>query len=360
MSIVRYFAPLAALGALALANPAMADNKGFYVEGKAGVSLPTDSTLDTTTTQQDAELDLGLTTGLGLGYGYGNGFRGALEFDYHGNDLDNVSGVTATGDAQTLSLMVSGYYDFFRNKTVQPYVGLGFGFAQIDADGVSPVSGSAVNDDDMAFAFHGSAGVSVALGQQTKLTFTYRYFSVPDLGFTTAAGAAVESDYASHDFLVGLRYSFGAPKPMADPVMPAAAPAPPPAPAPAPAPIVQPAPAPAPPPRPITRNFIVFFDWNSATLTRQAQDIVQSAAREVRRVGKARIRLTGHADRSGPNRYNQKLSLRRADRVRGQLERLGIAKSNIAVFARGESQPLVPTADGIREPQNRRVEIILE
>lgn len=362
MSLFRFFSTLAATGALALAGavgPALGDDKGFYAEGRAGMSVPTDSSLDTTTSQ-DADLELGLTTGLGLGYGYGNGFRGALEFDYHGNDVDNVGNAASSGDMQALSLMVSGYYDFFRNKKFQPYLGLGFGFAQVDADRVSPVSGSSIDDDDLAFAYHGSAGVSVTLSQRTKLTFTYRYFSVPDLGFTTAAGAAVDSDYTSHDFLVGLRYSFGAPKRMAEPAMPTAAPPPRPAPAPAPAPVARPAPAPAPPPKPITRNFLVFFDWDSATLTSQARSIVQSAANEVRRAGKARIRLTGHADRSGPNRYNQKLSMRRAVVVRRQLERLGIGRNDIAVFARGETQPLVPTADGIREPQNRRVEIILE
>ncbi|MBT5456051.1 MAG: OmpA family protein, partial [Rhodospirillaceae bacterium] len=355
MSIYKYITALAVAGAVALAgavSPALADDKGFYAEGRAGASIPTDSSLDTATSNQDAELELGLATGLGIGYGYGNGFRGALEFDYHGNDVDNVGSTAASGDFATLSLMVSGYYDFFRNKKFQPYVGLGVGFAQVDADNVSPVSGSSIDDDDLAFAFHGSAGVSVALSERTKLTFTYRYFSVPDLGFTTAAGASVDSDYTSHDILVGLRYSFGAPKRMADPVMPAAAPAPRRAPAPAPAPVVRPAPAPAPPPKPITRNFLVFFDWDSSALTSQARSIVQSAASEVRRAGKARLRLTGHADRSGTNRYNQGLSMRRAVAVRGLLERLGIGRNDIAVLARGEAEPLVPTADGIREPQN--------
>jgi outer membrane protein OmpA-like peptidoglycan-associated protein len=363
MPSYKYLAAVAAVSALALAgfvSPVVADDKGFYLEGRVGASIPTDSDLDTATTNQDAELDIGPAAGLGLGYAYGNGFRGALEFDYHGNDIDNVSGATASGDAQALSFMVSGYYDFFRDKQVQPYLGIGFGVAKVDADGVTPVSGSSIDDDDIGLAFHGTAGVSVALSERTKLTFSYRYFSVPDLGFTTAAGASVDSDYSSHDVLVGLRFSFGAPTPMPEPMQPVAAPAvqPAPAPAPAPAPVAQPAPAPA--PQPITRNFLVFFDWDSATLTSQAQNIVRSAASEAQRAGKVRLRLTGHADRSGSNRYNQGLSMRRAVAVRSQLQRLGIGRNDIAVFARGEAEPLVPTADGIREPQNRRVEIILE
>lgn len=365
MSRNKYLTALVIGGAITcmgFLNPALADDKGFYAEGRAGVSIPNDSSLDTTTAIVDAELDTGLATGLGLGYAYGNGMRGAIEFDYHSNDVDNVGTASASGDTQALSLMVSGYYDFFRNKKVQPYLGVGFGFAQVDADGVSPVSGSSINDDDLAFAFQGSAGVAVKLSQRAKLTFTYRYFSVPDLGFTTAAGASVDSDYSSHDLLVGLRFSFGAPRPMPEPMQPAAAPMvqPAPAPAPQPAPVAQPAPAPAPAPQPITRNFLVFFDWDSAALTNLAQNIVQSAAKEVQRAGKVRLRLTGHADRSGTNRYNQGLSMRRAVAVRNQLQRLGIGTNDIAVFARGEAEPLVATADGIREPQNRRVEIILE
>ena len=52
--------------------------------------------------------------------------------------------------------------------------------------------------------------------------------------------------------------------------------------------------------------------------------------------------------------------MRRASAVRQRLQQLGIAANDIAVFAKGESEPLVATTDGVREPQNRRVEIILE
>ena len=81
---------------------------------------------------------------------------------------------------------------------------------------------------------------------------------------------------------------------------------------------------------------------------------------EAKRVDKVRLILTGHADRSGTSRYNQRLSRERADAVRQRLIRLGIGANDIAVFAKGESEPLVATSDGVREPQNRRVEIILE
>jgi flagellar motor protein MotB len=71
------------------------------------------------------------------------------------------------------------------------------------------------------------------------------------------------------------------------------------------------------------------------------------------------IDVTGHADRAGGDAYNMALSLRRANMVKDQLVREGIAANQITVVGRGESQPLLPTADGVREPQNRRVEIVL-
>jgi outer membrane protein OmpA-like peptidoglycan-associated protein len=69
------------------------------------------------------------------------------------------------------------------------------------------------------------------------------------------------------------------------------------------------------------------------------------------------VKLVGHADRSGSDTYNQALSLRRANAVKGALVREGVSESMIAVDGRGESEPMVPTADGVREPQNRRVNI---
>jgi OmpA-OmpF porin, OOP family len=102
----------------------------------------------------------------------------------------------------------------------------------------------------------------------------------------------------------------------------------------------------------------VFFDWDSAVLTAEAQRIIRTAADASKHGRVARIEVTGHADRSGPDAYNVRLSQRRADAVRAELVKNGVATGDIATFAKGESEPLVPTADGVREPQNRRVQIV--
>ncbi|EFH11182.1 OmpA family protein, partial [Teichococcus cervicalis] len=96
-----------------------------------------------------------------------------------------------------------------------------------------------------------------------------------------------------------------------------------------------------------------------ADLTDRARQIISEAAQNSSRTQTTRIEVAGHADRSGSPQYNQRLSQRRADAVAAELVRQGVSRSAITVQAFGESRPLVPTADGVREPQNRRVEIVL-
>jgi outer membrane protein OmpA-like peptidoglycan-associated protein len=103
--------------------------------------------------------------------------------------------------------------------------------------------------------------------------------------------------------------------------------------------------------------FIVFFDWDRADITPQAAAILDNAASQYQATGNAQVVLAGHADRSGSDQYNVGLSQRRADNVRQYLAGRGIAEGAMRTEAFGESRPLVETADGVREPQNRRVEI---
>ena len=76
--------------------------------------------------------------------------------------------------------------------------------------------------------------------------------------------------------------------------------------------------------------------------------------------GNARITATGHTDTSGPESYNMALSLRRANAVKDALVREGVPAQAISVIGRGEQGLLVQTGDGVREPQNRRVEIVVQ
>ncbi len=119
-------------------------------------------------------------------------------------------------------------------------------------------------------------------------------------------------------------------------------------------------PPPATPAPPPARNFLVFFDFDRSNLTPRALDIVKEAA-SVAKAGKnARVTCTGHTDTAGPANYNLALSLRRANTVKEALVREGVPADAIAVVGKGKTTLLVQTKDGVREPQNRRVEIVVQ
>ena len=73
--------------------------------------------------------------------------------------------------------------------------------------------------------------------------------------------------------------------------------------------------------------------------------------------GAKAVKVTGFTDRSGSPQYNLHLSVRRAEAVQAEMVRLGVPATNIQIEGKGEEYPLVPTADGVREPQNRRAQI---
>jgi iron complex outermembrane receptor protein len=129
-----------------------------------------------------------------------------------------------------------------------------------------------------------------------------------------------------------------------------------PAPAEAPAPYVPPpVAAPAAP-----KSYLVFFDFDKSDLTPQATEIVNTAARNAQAGKVTQLTVTGHTDTVGSDAYNMRLSRRRAESVAAQLEKQGIASSEIEIVAKGKRDLLVPTGDGVREPQNRRVQIVFE
>jgi outer membrane autotransporter protein len=131
---------------------------------------------------------------------------------------------------------------------------------------------------------------------------------------------------------IGVRWTFGQPPP----------------PLPAPAPVAAPA-----------RSYLVFFDWDKATLTDRARQIIRQAADNSNKVQYTRIEVNGYTDTSGTPKYNQGLSIRRAQAVEAELIKDGVPANVITIQGFGETHLLVQTGPGVREPQNRRVEIII-
>jgi OmpA-OmpF porin, OOP family len=103
--------------------------------------------------------------------------------------------------------------------------------------------------------------------------------------------------------------------------------------------------------------YMVFFDADSDKLTPQAKAILDNAATAYAGCGQAQVVIAGHTDRKGSDQYNVGLSQRIAANVRSYLASRGIPDGVMTTEAFGESRPLVDTADGISEPQNRRAEI---
>lgn len=111
------------------------------------------------------------------------------------------------------------------------------------------------------------------------------------------------------------------------------------------------------PPQPV--KFLLYFEQDSTKLTvdseRLLSQILESiAARQAYAIG-----IYGHSDRTGSDEYNLKLSLQRAEAVRDLLSECDVSLQAMDVDSHGEGNPLISTADGVAEPRNRRVEVII-
>ena len=102
----------------------------------------------------------------------------------------------------------------------------------------------------------------------------------------------------------------------------------------------------------------IYFDFDSDVVSAEASQMVRQVVQSMTTCGWSGVDVVGHADRSGSNDYNQRLSERRARNVAGLITSSGVSNAAVNVSARGETAPAVQTPDGAREPLNRRVEII--
>jgi hypothetical protein len=107
-------------------------------------------------------------------------------------------------------------------------------------------------------------------------------------------------------------------------------------------------------------RYLVTFGLDQTTLTAEDRRVIAQAAEDFRRTGSARVTVTGYTDTSGSANYNLALSQRRAEIVAEELEREGVPATSIVTVGRGEENLLVATADGVSEPRNRRVEIVVQ
>ncbi len=235
---------------------------------------------------------------------------------------------------------------------VTPFVGGGAGYLWQRYNRPNTMI-AAITGTHGGFSWQGIAGVAFDTGiSGLQITAQYRMIGQPgsfyngSFNYGTEGGHANFDQRFNHQFIVGFRYAFhNQPVPIQAP--------------PVPRPIVAAAPAPVP-----ARSYLVFFDWNQYALTSRARQIVVEAAHATTYVHTTRINVNGYTDSSAApgaagQKYNYALSVKRARSVEAELIRNGVPASEIVIRGYGDTNPLVPTGPNTREPQNRRVEIIL-
>ncbi|GBQ66191.1 outer membrane protein [Ameyamaea chiangmaiensis NBRC 103196] len=342
--------------------------QGLYIAGEGGASFNQAQRVRSGAMVPGGgrdHYDTGVT-GIGsLGYGLGNGFRVEVEGDYRNNGLrkfgTNDFRSSVGGRQQTYGVMANALFDMDIGKSwLFPYFGAGVGYAWQGMNAhVTPMGGQmqSIGGTFGNFAYQGIFGLAFPVPWVVGLSATaeYRFWTMlgPQSHTATTYGASKSDVVATgnrdtntdfnHSLMLGLRYEFN------------------PAPPPPPAPVMAAVPAPV-----VARTYLVFFDWDSAALSDRARAIVAQAAQATTHTEVTRIEVNGYTDNSAAHpgmrgeKYNMALSVRRADTVRAELVRDGVPGPSIAVQGFGEAHPLVVTAANTREPQNRRVEIILK
>jgi outer membrane protein OmpA-like peptidoglycan-associated protein len=341
-------------------NPYVALDGGWNHTGdlslKGSAAGATGSTLSGSTTESEGYL-IGGAAGIEWAP-----FRLELGLDYRSNDVHSIhvgssgafapalaAGGSAGGGVDSLAGMVRGLMDLPWNfGGIVPYVGAGVGLVSLHLDSVSDAGRTLVNDRDTIPAIEGVAGLRYQINESWSAGLQYQFLNGFHPAFKDATGTGVSTnDYRNSSVVLRISYSFGAPPPPPPPVQPAAAPAP-----------MAPAPeaAPAPGPRQL---YLVFFDFNKSTITPAGQKVLDQAAVAFQSDHPVRIELTGYTDTVGTQQYNLGLSERRADAVRDYLAKKGLPKDRMDVAWKGKTDLRVQTPDGVREPQNRRVEIVI-
>lgn len=272
-----------------------------------------------------------------VGYALDGRWRIELEGGYRRNDLDKVNGVSVgLGDLRNYTGFVNAIWDAPISQKWALSLGAGAG-----VDDVRFSDPFGVHDSDTVFAAQGIAGLDYQMSDHWDLFLNYRYLWADSPTFSSNAinclriGCRDSMDVVKHTITIGFRYGYESPE------------APPPEPP-------APPPAEAPP-----AHFIIFFGFNKCNITSEADRVLSEAVDAAKSMGSAAVTIVGHTDTSGSTRYNQRLSECRANASKSNMVGKGIPESSISASGKGETELMVQTGDGVKEPQNRRATIDL-
>ncbi len=349
--------PLLAIPGAATAQPI----QGLYIGAGAGLHIPQDPRFSAAPGfggMTHLNENLGFDALGSVGYALGNGARFEIEGNFARSGINQLAGTPfptkANGTVQNYGVMANALYDMdIGMPWLYPYLGVGAGYQWTklnDTSFTSPGSAFrfATSDSTGAFAWQAIVGASLPIPNMPGLSATVDYRFMDILGGGKFGGTETVGGVGTpvslqmhnqfnHSVIFGVRYAFNTPAPA---VQPSATP------------VAVPAPAPS-------RSYLVFFDWDRANLSDRARAIIKEAADNSNRVQYTRLEVNGYTDTSGTPQYNQGLSVRRAQAVAGELVRDGVPRNVITIQGFGDTHLLVPTGAGVREPQNRRVEIII-
>lgn len=388
---------LAAAGTTAMFSTAFAQEQtGYYGALGAGVVLDNDDVdfeSDSSTPAFDADMEVGSNVAIygAIGRYYQNGFRGEIEFATRTQEVEEIPGdglgfagfpsSSDLGDLTVSTLMLNVYKDFAFDASglLHPYVGAGIGAAYVrpEFDNISsPTAAEAggpsfsnrviVADKDYVAAAQAMAGITYDFTDNMVVDLRYRYLKTGEVdygGYVNSPQndyiADLSTEYDAHEIVAGFRWNFG---PTATVVEE---------------------------PEPVQYKtcwdgsqvevtmdcppmleeeevvteiepLVVYFDYDKSNLTDAARTLIAARADEAISADVAGVNVEGNTDTSGSSAYNQALSARRAKVVSDALVANGIDSSIITMEALGESNPAKPTADGVKEPLNRRTEVTFE
>ncbi len=310
-----------------------AERHGWYLGLEAGWVNVQDSELQTWG-YSDIEFD-NRWGGMGtVGFAFDNRMRLEFEAGYRNNDIDRIDTVAINdGELNEWSGFFNGHYD----QPIGQRWNISFG-AGVGADSVR-FDDALSEDTDTVFAAQGIVGLVYQVGPHWDIMLNYRYLWANDPEFTNVFGDTDNMEIAKHTVTLGFRYGYDS---VAPPPPPPAAPPPP----------------PAEPSKPT--QFIIFFGWDKCDITAEADRVLGEAASTAKSEGTAAVRIVGHTDTSGSPAYNQRLSECRSGAAKTNMVGKGIPEGAISTSGKGESDLMVQTGDGVKEPQNRRATVDLE
>lgn len=363
--VVAFAAPAAARDG----RPYIGINGGVSFDDQVKIDIESDGMNAPRENAAFADTNLGIDGDLVIGYDFGP-FRLEAEGGYKRAGYESLTIVNSAllpgnvtvppgtrvqnrEDLEIWSGMINALVEFGRDDGFQIFAGGGAGIARLELPVDVPNVGVVINDHATDFAWQLIGGARFAVTDNVDLGVKYRYFVADNFDLEATNGRGIRADYSAHSVLASLTFNFGG---SAQPA-PVAAPPPPPVTAPPPPP---PTPAPPPPPPQAQCNtgpYIVFFDFDRSDISPEAAGILNSAVTAYANCGAARVMLAGHTDTAGSAQYNRGLAERRNASVRSYMTGRGIPDGQIMSEAFGETRPRVPTADGVREAQNRRVEV---